>query len=178
MPKNSIEQLKQDEKKILEFLENNANLPINDIAKSLGFSRQKVWRVIKKLEKNNTIWGYNAVINSKNLDRKEYMLIIKRSNKAVEEVIIKKAVNQDFYKDINKLGVKFLYSLYTNGFFDWIIYFTAPDLKRARHFLDYLNKNYEGYVSESHLLEVMFPMTKGGTTNPEIKDLGNFFGIQ
>jgi DNA-binding Lrp family transcriptional regulator len=178
MPKNSIEQLKQDEKKILEFLENNANKPINDIAKSLGFSRQKVWRVIKKLEKNNTIWGYNAVINSKKLDRKEYMLIIKRSNKAVEEVIIKKAVNQDFYKDINKLGVKFLYSLYTNGFFDWIIYFTAPDLKIARHFLDYVNKNYEGYVSESHLLEVMFPMTKGGATNPEIKELGNFFGIQ
>ena len=71
-----------------------------------------------------------------------------------------------------------LYSLYTNGFFDWIIYFTAPDLKIARHFLDYVNKNYEGYVSDSHLLEVMFPMTKGGMTNPEIKELGNYFGIQ
>jgi DNA-binding Lrp family transcriptional regulator len=178
MSKSSAEQIKEDEDKILDFLENNANRSINDIAKSTGFSRQKVWRVIKKMEENNTIWGYTAVINSKNIDRKEYMLIIKRSNKAVDDVIIKKAIDQDFLNDINKLGIKFIDSLYTHGVYDWVIYFSAPNLLIAKSFLDYVNKNYEGFVSESHLLEVMFPMSKGGATNPEMKNLGTYFGIQ
>ena len=42
MPKNSNEQIEQDEKKILHELSKNANKSINDIAKKLGFSRQKV----------------------------------------------------------------------------------------------------------------------------------------
>jgi len=177
MPKNSAEQIKKDEKKILDFLENNANTNINDISKSFGFSRQKVWRIIKKLEQNNVIWGYNAVINPKYLDKKDFLLIIKRSNKAVNDSILKKAMDGKFLNDLNEIGVKLIDSLYTNGFFDWILYFSAPDIKNAKHFLDYLNKNYEGYVSESHLIEVMFPMTKCGMGNPEIKKLSNFFGI-
>ncbi len=178
MPKNSTEQVKKDEKKILDFLENNANKNLNDIAKSLGFSRQKIWRIIKKLEEKNVIWGYNAVINPKYLDKKDFLLIIKRSNKAVNSSIIKKAIDEEFINDLNIIGVKLIDSLYTNGFFDWILYFSAPDIKNAKHFLDYLNKNYEGFVSESHLIEVIFPMTKCGKSNPEIDKLGNFFGIQ
>ena len=45
MAKNSVKQIEQDEKKILEELKENANKSINDIAEKCGFSRQKVWRV-------------------------------------------------------------------------------------------------------------------------------------
>jgi DNA-binding Lrp family transcriptional regulator len=49
MAKNSVEQIEQDEKRILEELAKNANKSINDIAKTCGFSRQTVWRVINNL---------------------------------------------------------------------------------------------------------------------------------
>ena len=74
MPKNSNEQIEKDEKKILKELRKNANKSINDIAKSLGFSRQKVWRIIKSLEKNNTIWGYSAILDEQKLGKKNLYL--------------------------------------------------------------------------------------------------------
>jgi len=49
MPKSSVKQIEQDEKRILDELTKNANKTINDIAETCGFSRQKVWRVIRNL---------------------------------------------------------------------------------------------------------------------------------
>ena len=69
MAKNSVKQIEQDEKKILEELSKNANKSINDIAEKCGFSRQKVWRVINNLEKNHAIWGYTAVVDEKKINK-------------------------------------------------------------------------------------------------------------
>ena len=76
MPKNSVKQIEKDEIKILGELTKNANKSINDIAKSCGFSRQKVWRVINNLEKNHTIWGYVAVVNQEKLNKKRYLMLM------------------------------------------------------------------------------------------------------
>jgi len=46
---------------VIEQLQRNSNESIDKIAKTCGFSRQKVWRIIKRLENNKTIWGYTAV---------------------------------------------------------------------------------------------------------------------
>jgi len=56
MPKSSRKQIDNDEKKILRELQKNSKESIDKIAKKCGFSRQKVWRIIKRLEKNKTIW--------------------------------------------------------------------------------------------------------------------------
>ena len=87
MAKSSVKQIEQDEKKILEELSKNANKSINDIAKSCGFSRQKVWRVINNLEKNHTIWGYVAVVDEEKLDKKSYIILMKRTNKPISQDI-------------------------------------------------------------------------------------------
>jgi DNA-binding Lrp family transcriptional regulator len=63
MSKSSKEQIDADEKKILWELQKNSKESIDKIAKKCGFSRQKVWRVIKRLEKDKTIWGYHAVVD-------------------------------------------------------------------------------------------------------------------
>jgi DNA-binding Lrp family transcriptional regulator len=42
MPKSSVKQIEQDERKILDELRKNANKSVNDIAETCGFSRQKV----------------------------------------------------------------------------------------------------------------------------------------
>jgi len=65
-------------KRYLFNLKKNANKSINDIAENCGFSRQKVWRLIHNLEKNNTIWGYVAVVNQEKLNKKSYIMLIKR----------------------------------------------------------------------------------------------------
>ena len=80
-----MKQIEEDEKKIIKELQNNANKSINEIAKKCGFSRQKVWRIIKNLENNNTIWGYVAVTNEEKLDHKEY--IVHLYKKAAQNIV-------------------------------------------------------------------------------------------
>ena len=177
MPKSSNKQIEKDEKKILNELRNNANKSINEIAQSLGFSRQKVWRVIKNLEKNHTIWGYTAIVDEEKLNRKSFMMLIKRTNKPIEKATLNKVINRDLEKNIKKIGIEIVNSLFTNGFYDWVVYFDAPDIRTAKGFVESFNKLYEGYVSELHLIEIMFPVKNCRVTNPEINKLKDFFKI-
>lgn len=177
MPKNSIEQLKQDEKKILKVLSKNANKSVNEIAQSLGFSRQKVWRVIKNLEKNNTILGYVAVLNQEKLNKKTYMLLMKRSNKPISKEALKQILSRDLANEVRKTGLEIINSIYTNGFYDWIVCFNANNIREAKSLAEKFNELFEGYISETHLLEEMFSTVSSGIENPDIKQLQNYFNV-
>jgi len=63
MAKSSKEQIYKDDLKVIDELQKNAKEKIETIAKNCGFSRQKTWRIINRLEENKTIWGYAAVVN-------------------------------------------------------------------------------------------------------------------
>src|SRR4030043_1629205 len=95
MAKSSVKQIEKDEKKILDELSKNANKSINDIAESCGFSRQKVWRVINNLEKNHTIWGYVAVVDEEKLDKKSYIMLVKRTNKPITQELVNRIVKRE-----------------------------------------------------------------------------------
>jgi len=177
MAKNSVKQIEEDEKKILEELTKNANKSINEIAKTCGFSRQKVWRIIKNLEKNNTIWGYTAVIDEEKQDKEGYIVLIKRTNEPLSKNIIDKIVNRELVKKSKKVGIEIISSIYTNGVFDWVICFTAYNIKDAKGFVEEINISFKGYISELHLLEKMFSAEKCGISNPNIENLRDFFNF-
>ena len=61
MVKTSKKQIELDEKKVIERLQMNCMENLDLFAKNCGFSRQKVWRIIKNLEKENVVWGYTAI---------------------------------------------------------------------------------------------------------------------
>ena len=155
----------------------NASSSINDIAKSLGFSRQKVWRIVKNLEKNNAIWGYAAVVDQEKVNRKGYMLIMKRSNKPFPKEFVTKIINRDLTKQVKKIGVEIIHSFYTNGIYDWVLCFYANNIREAKSLVEELNKIYEEHVSEVYLLENMFSDVNYGVANPEINKFEDFFKI-
>ena len=177
MAKNSIKQIKEDERKIINILSKNANKSINEIAKDCKFSRQKVWRIIKNLEKNNTIWGYVAVIDEEKQDKNSYIVLIKRTNEPLSKGMIETIVNRDLAKNSEGQGLEISHSLYTNGIYDWVICFNAQDIKEAKGFVEVLYKVFKGYISEIHILEKMFAAESCGITNPEISKLRNFFNL-
>ena len=177
MPKNSNEQIKQDEKKILDELIKNANKNISDIAQSLGFSRQKVWRIVKNLEKNKTIWGYTAILDNQKLNKKRFVMLIKRSNKPVKEDFLNQIISREMANKVKKMNIQFINSVLLNGTYDWLISFTADDIKDAKNLVELYYKTYNGLISEIHLNEYMFPVLYDGIQNPEIKKLKDFFNI-
>jgi len=175
MAKNSAKQIVEDEKEILKELSKNANKSINEIAQDCGFSRQKVWRVIKNLEKNKTIWGYTTVIDEEKQGLKGYVLLIKRSNKPIDKDLINKIARRDVLKKTTKIEVELVNSTYTNGAYDWVMCFTAKDIKNAKRFAEYTKQVIEGYASEVQLLEEMFVMQRCGIQNPESQKIKDFF---
>jgi DNA-binding Lrp family transcriptional regulator len=177
MPKSSLKAIEKDQKKIIDELKKNANKSINDIAKKCKFSRQKVWRYVKDLEKNHTIWGYSTIIDEEKLNRKSYIMLIKRSNKPIEKEEVEKVINRDIEKDINKIGIELVSSIYTNGIYDWVIIFNAPDIVIAKNFVEYFNKLYSEIASRVDLIENMFFAVNCGIKNPEIEKLRNYFNF-
>ncbi len=177
MAKNSVKQIKKDEKKILDELTKNANKSINEIAKTCGFSRQKVWRIIKNLEKNNTIWGYTAIIDEEKQEKNGFIVLIKRSNEPLTKELIGKIVNRELVKKSKKSDIEVISSIYANGAFDWVICFTANDIKDAKSFVENIKIVFKGYISEIYLLEKMFAAEKCGISNPNIAKLRDFFDL-
>jgi len=175
MAKNSMKQIEEDEKKVINELLKNANKSINEIAKICGFSRQKVWRIIKNLENNNTIWGYTAVVNQEKQNLKNYMVLIKRTNKPLTKEVIDRIIDRELDKLSKKIGARVSSSYYVYGPYDWIICFYAEDIKIAKKFCEILLSRFEGIISETQLLEKMFSAKKCGIDNPDIEQLRDFF---
>jgi len=174
MPKRSKKQIESDETIILKELEKNANKSINEIAKKCGFSRQKVWRIIKRLEKNNTIWGYVTIVDDEKQDLHSYILLIKKTSQPLSEELLENITKRKIENNAKKLGIIIESSFYVNGAYDYVICFNAKDIKQAKKLCESVNILYKGHINEIQLLETMFLIKKCGITNPEIDKLKEF----
>ena len=174
MPKKAETLIKEGGKKVLHELLKDSSQSVNVIAKKLGFSRQKVWRVIKQLEKNNTIWGFTAVVNEKKIGQKSYMVLIRRTTEPLSEELTSKIIKRNIEPAAKKLGVVIDSSFYVHGIYDWIICFSAEDIADAKHFGDILLRTYPGHIADLQILETLFWIKKHGVTNPEKEKLKEF----
>jgi len=174
MPKRSKESIEKDEKRILLELLKDSSQSIDTIAKKLNFSRQKVWRDIKRLKAEGVIWGYNAVISEEKLGTKNYFALVKRSPQPLSDELTGKIIQRDIEKTAKNIGITIENSCYTHGFYDWIIGFTAIDTKHAKKFCEMLNKTYLRYINDIQLLEGLFWIRKHGLLNPKKENLKEF----
>jgi len=174
MPKRSRQQIVEDEKKILSEIQKNANESIDTIAKHCKFSRQKVWRSIKRLEKDHIIWGYTAIVDDAKQGRKHYITLIKRTAKPLDEATANMAASTKIQDMVQSEGIVVESSSYAHGEYDWIITFTAPDMQHAKRFIEVVNKVYEGHIAKIALEETLFWVRRQRIFNPEAKKLKEF----
>jgi len=173
MAKVTKEQQEADEKLILNLLKTNGNKSPNHLAEKTKFSRQKVWRIISRLEENNTILGYHAVIDNTKINLKKYIISLKTKAKPMTE----KMLNSLKWKLLKELNVTTDSLHYTHGSSDWLLTIMAPDIKsiiKTCHILEYL---FEGYLKDIQITEVLFTVYDNGFINPKIDELDEFFNI-
>ncbi len=174
MAKSSKKQIYEDELKVIAELQKNGKENIGSIAKKCGCSRQKVWRIIKKLEEDKTIWGYTAIVNEKKQGLKNYMILIKRTTLPIDEKLADKIITRQLENSASVKDIKIEHSMLTHGTFDWVIYFKAKDMKQAKKFIEIVNKTYWGYIGELNMMEILFPIRIQGILNPDIQKLKEF----
>lgn len=171
MTKTSKETMMKDEMKVLDVLEQHGNESVDKIAKRCGISRQKVWRIVKRLDEKKIIWGYAAIADEEAKDLKHFVLLMKRSMVSVdtsmqEEIVLKKLDAR--LPDLVKVEDIFV----THGNYNWVVTFYAPDLITAKKTLETIsNQGLGKYFDEYLLLETLFPIRKKGFKNPQIKKL-------
>lgn len=177
MPKQSKKQIHDDEQKIIKELLKDSRQNINVIANKLGFSRQKVWRVINDLEKNHNIWGYTAVVDEGRQGFKNYILLIKRTAHPIDNQLADKIISREIEEQMESIGCRMVSSIYTNGFYDWVIIFTSKDIKQAKKTSELFKIRYTDYLKEVILLDELFPCKIQNILNPNIEDLTTALGV-
>jgi DNA-binding Lrp family transcriptional regulator len=174
MAKRSKKQILEDEAKVIKELLKSSGQSIEIIAKRCGFSRQKVWRIINRLEESHIIWGYTTVIDEEKLGRNGFILLLKRSAKPMHADALENVVTGKFADDIANIGVDVVSSMYTHGVYDWIVCFVAKDIKQAKKVTGYFLEEFEGYIADIVLLEELFPLRRSRVLNPEPQKLNEF----
>jgi Lrp/AsnC family leucine-responsive transcriptional regulator len=174
MAKTSRTQIEKDERQIISLLQENARATIEDMTDKLGFSRQKIWRIIKRLEENRTIWGYSAVVNDEKIKKKRYLMLIKKSMKPMN-TLVDKIVELTMQKKGKQINVQIEYSMFLHGEYDWMFMFLASDMKDVKKFTEILTKEYEQVIGNITVIECVFPVQKKGLINPNVSQLKDFF---
>ena len=173
MAKISYNKIKNDEKKLINEFQNNARNNLEALAKRCGFSRQKALRIIKKLEKEKKIWGYSAIIDNEKFNLKRYLILIRRSTEPIDDAI-SKIIELTLQKKGKKIDVFIEYSSYIFGRYDWMLIVTAKDIASVKKFSNILEKEYVNIISEVHILEELFSVTRNGISNPNMEKLKDF----
>ncbi|DAC72125.1 MAG TPA: Lrp/AsnC family transcriptional regulator [Thermoplasmata archaeon] len=166
MSKTSKKQIELDEKKVINQLQKNCMENLDIFAKNCGFSRQKVWRIIKNLERDKIVWGYTAIIDNDLLKRKHYLLLMKRNAQKINQKIIDILISRDFEDVVSKLGVTIETSSYIHGEYDWMTTFLASDIVTAKKFCELVKTNYPDTFQKIELLETLFDIKRQNVFNP------------
>jgi DNA-binding Lrp family transcriptional regulator len=169
MSKSSTQQLVKDEQKILDVLRTNANESIDVIAKKSGFSRQKVWRIIKKLEENKIIWGYTAICDDESYNLKHFTMLITRTTVPISQTILKEILTTRLDDLLPEAVIKIEHIEYTHGPFDGIFTFFAHDLMTAKRFCERFQSRFHLYIGGVELLEGILFIRKQMLRNPNLK---------
>ena len=172
MPKSSIKKIDEDKQKVLELIISDSRQSPNEIAQKLGFSRQKAWKIIKLLEKENRVWGYTAIAPEYKKGWITYFALVKIKYSYLKEIKmlienIKKGGTTDI--DLRVIGVFF-----TNGCYDGIIIFSVRNIQNAKKYLGHMQKMYGDQVERIDLIENVFPLIISGKLNPDIDKLKDF----
>lgn len=174
MPKVSKGQIRKDEQKVLVEMRKNAKENINTIAKRCKFSSQKVRRIIKQLEKDNTIFGYTAIFNEEKVGLKHFIMMAKRNSNKITEETVNQIISRKLEDFTATLGIAVESSFYVHGEYDWIITFAARDIIHAKEFVNALLKLNPGIIQKITLLETMMFIRKQYVLNPSRSKLKEF----
>ena len=174
MPKSSETRVREDEEKILGILQVRAHASIDDIAKKCGFSRQKVWRIIKKLEEEKTIWGYTVICDQERYNLKHFTMLMKRSTVPIDQKVMQEILTTRLDDLLPDSIIKIENIEYVHGSCDGIFSFYAPDLITAKKFSDRFKERFNQYVASVELLEGIFFIRNQRLTNPNIKTLVHY----
>jgi DNA-binding Lrp family transcriptional regulator len=159
--------------KILNELLKDPTRSLEEIARSCGSYRQKVWREKRRMEDDEAIWGYTAVVDENVIDWKSFILLIKLKPLTSDQA--KLLIRRHLTNAPGELNIRLMDTYYLNGKYDLLVIFAAPNWMTARKYYDSIRLEYELYLEDRpEIIDVAFSLIRWGKVNPNIKKLKEF----
>ena len=137
MPKSSIKRIEEDKQKVLELIVNDSRQSPNEIAKKIGFSRQKAWKIIKLLEKEYRVWGYSAITPEYKKNWITYFALIKIKYSYLKD--IEKLIYNIKKRSTADIEIRLISVYFTNGCYDGIVIFSVRNIQDAKKYLGHIH---------------------------------------
>jgi DNA-binding Lrp family transcriptional regulator len=174
MTKSSKVRIQEDQMKVLTELRKNSNERIDTIAKNCGFSKQRVSRIIKQMEKNHLIWGYTIVDDVQKLNLQKFILLLKRTDEKFDSKTLDDISRHLFKNEYTPMGVTIESTHCIHGDYDWVVIFLAPNLIEAKKFSEILFKKFPGIANDVNLMQIIFTNRAHYILNPDQTKLKEF----
>ena len=164
---------KLKDSEIIKWLLDDPTRSLNEMAKQLSVYRQTLWRRKKRLEEENVIWSYTAVVDENKMGNVTYLILMKMKpmSRGLADIIYNRVTRGERIKQ----DVRLIDAFHVNGEFDWILRFSAPNHASARKYYDALRVVFEDYLIEKPLMvDINFILMAEGKRNPETEKLYDF----
>ena len=126
--KSSMKELDKTDLKILKILQQNARIPMTELAKKVGLSTTPVTERVKRLERDNFITGYHARLNP-NLLGKGLLIFVELKLRSKSGNIF-----EDFRREVMRIP-QILECHLVSGEYDYLIKVRLPDMSAYRDML-------------------------------------------
>ncbi|SNU80409.1 putative AsnC-family transcriptional regulator [Neisseria zoodegmatis] len=125
---NLMKELDKTDRKILKILQQNARIPMTELAEKVGLSTTPVTERVRRLERENIITGYHAHLNPHALGQS--LLVF------VELKLRSKSGNifEDFRREVSMIP-QILECHLVSGEYDYLIKVRLPDMSAYRDML-------------------------------------------
>ena len=100
--------------------------------------------------------------------------MVKRTTKQIEEKTVDKIVSRKLEDLVAELGITIESSSYVHGEYDWVLTFTAQDIKQAKKFSDSLVVLHPGVIEKITIMQTLMFIRKHYILNPEKMKLKEF----
>jgi uncharacterized protein with GYD domain len=100
--------------------------------------------------------------------------MVKRTTKQIEEKTVDKIVSRKLEDLVGELGITIESSSYVHGEYDWVLTFTAEDIKQAKKFSDSLVALHPGVIEKITIMQTLMFIRKQYILNPDKKKLKEF----
>ncbi|MCU0849999.1 MAG: Lrp/AsnC family transcriptional regulator [Candidatus Thermoplasmatota archaeon] len=172
MGNTSKNQPTSDEQKVLSELQKNSRNTIDAIAKNCGFSRQKVYRIIKQLESTEKIWGYSVTMDE-TPEKQKFILFLKKGKGVHDPRQVKELLNTQMDSLKEELGVTVLHSYFIHGDYDLVTVFTAKDIMVAKKFVAALINKFPATFS-IRINQVLYTLREQYIRTPHPEQMKDF----
>jgi len=159
MPKISKAQMHEDEKKVIAALRSNPSITVEELARTFGYSKPKIYRIRKIYEKRRTQQNNEDTPLADHKTFRMFIVLAKLSDATFSKNSITSTFPEQIQTYLKEIGVTVNYSYLTHGYSDWLICITTHNIRQTKLFCKILTTRFAEYIEDINIVELLTPIS-------------------